>query len=628
MTVSRTALSILLGLTFLSCKGESASERDTPAPASASSAPGLDLPWAKAISDTLEKPGPYEEPLTSADYADGAKHFRVLELSGSIAELESFSLFSGTGTKPFKKITDGLHKAAADANVAGVIVRVGDLDIGIALADELREALVAFKGEGARKVFCHAETAVNAGYHVLTACDRIGIAPLGEVVINGVAATPIHFKGLLDTLGIVPDFLHVGAFKGAAEPITRDAPSPEMITTLEAIVQRAYATMLEGLQKGRGLDEKAAIAAIDRALFMDEAALAAKLVDEVATWEAFRDASAGGIPWTRKPESSASDPFSQLGKIQRFLGMMPPERPSEPHVAVVYAVGNVIDGGGSGALGSREEIASRTLVPALRAIARDEAVAAVVLRVDSPGGSALASEQIWQAVNELAAKKPVVVSMGSLAASGGYYISCGATKIFADANTLTGSIGVVGGKIALGPALARIGIKTYAVKRGEKALLWSAMDPWTPSERTAIEDLMKTTYDRFVGHVVEGRKLDRAAVEAIAQGRVWTGADAKANGLVDEIGGLAAAIAEARKLGKVADTGGLETYPGDPTLRDVLTSIGAVDSGLPPGVRDTLTELAAVADPATVRAVQGTVKMLLDPPDTAVWAMTWVQPPR
>lgn len=580
-------------------------------------------PMAKMFTSGLDKPGPYEEPRQSPDYEDGKPHHLVVELDGSVAELESFDFLSGGGMgKPLREITDVLRKAAADPNVKGLVVRAADLSLDMATAEELRGQLLAFKGDGARTVRCHAEVAVNAVYYVLTACDQIALAPLGELVIPGPAATPVHVKGLLDKLGVQADFLHVGAFKGAAEPITREAPSPEMMATLDAIVARSYETQVAGMVQGRKLDEAAAKAAIDQAMVLGPDALERKLVDELVTWEAFLAKATEGGPWKLHRDEKGA--LADFGALQRFLGLLPPERPSEPHVALVYAVGGVLDGKGNGTVGARDEIASRTLVATLRALARDENVKAVVLRVNSPGGSALASEQIWHAVAEVKSKKPVVVSMGGVAASGGYYISTGATKIYANANTLTGSIGVVGGKLVLGPALEQLGIKSYEVHRGERALMGSLMNPWTEAERATVQGMMESIYEAFLAHVAEGRGMTRDAVHEIAQGRVWTGVDAKERGLVDEIGGLEAAIADARKLAGVGDEIELEVYPGKPTIRDLITSFGQVQSGVRAPVRAVVEELAALAGPEQARAVGSILRMVEDMRGTKVWTVSFV----
>lgn len=595
-------------------------------------------PMARLFTKGLEQPGPYEEPRQSPSWQADAPHFVVLELEGSMGELESFSWLSMGQAGSLQKTITSLRDAARTEEVRGLVLRTTGLAVDMATAQELREALVAFKGEGARRVVCHTEGSANAAYYVLTACDRIGLAPLGEISIPGPAATPVHVKGLLDKLGIRADFLHVGAFKGAAEPITRNAPSPEMIETLEAIVEQSYRTLVDGIVGARGLDQEAAVAAVDRALFVGEQALDASLVDDVATWEAFLDGATEGAAWKRL--ESGKNPLEDFAALQRFVGLVPPKRPKGPHVALVTAVGNIIDGKGSGILGAREEIASRTLVAALRALSRDEDVRAVVLRIDSGGGSALASEQIWMAASELAEAKPLVVSMGSVAASGGYYIASPAKKIYARENTLTGSIGVVGGKLVFGDALASIGVETYAVKRGERALMWSVAQPWTPSEREAVSQMMETTYDRFLQRVSTGRSMGREDVHAIAQGRVWTGVDAKARGLVDELGGLDVALADAHRLAGLEPGGALEVYPPEPTLRDIVSSFGRAQvggasaaHGVGEVVGDGTWEALAVSAAQMLgsnesHAVESILRTLRDLRNTRIWAVSWIRPPQ
>ncbi len=527
-------------------------------------------PLAGMFASKLDEPGPYEAPRQSADFEDGAPYYGVLSLDAPLGEQAAFTLLGGASS-PLHELTERLRTAAKDEALLGLVVRLDRPDFDLVHAYELRAALLAFKQGGERTIWCHTEGVGDAGYLVLTACDHVAMAPLAELAITGPAATPIHFKGLLDRLGITADALHVGAFKGAAEPLTREAPSPEMIATLEAIVEGRYQTELAAIADARGLSREQAIAAIDRGMFDDREAITAKLADESADWPTFLERARQGKPWkTLRGATKLGD----LTALQRFLGLLPPERPSDSHVALVYATGSIVDGDGNGLLGAREQIASRTLVAALRAIAADDKVAAVVLRVDSGGGSALASEQIWHAASELAARKPLVVSMGSVAASGGYYISAPAQRIFANADTLTGSIGVVGMKLVLGDALRGIGVTTHEVRRGERATMWSSMRQWSDGERTAIEAMMRATYDVFVDRVAAGRKLDRAAVEPIAQGRVWTGNDAKARGLVDAIGTLQDALDDAHTRGGVAPGTALEVYPPEPTLRDIIASLG------------------------------------------------------
>ncbi len=595
------------------------------------SGPGPDMfaNFAKMLGEGLDKPGPYDEPRHSENYADGIDHWAVLELDGPIGEVESMSLLNPEMVEPLRELSDRIDALAADEHVTGIVLRTTGLPISIAAAQELRATLLAAKASG-KTLACHTEGAGNAAYYLLTACDRIGVAPLGEVMVTGAAATPVHIKGLLDRFDVQADFLHVGDYKGAAEPLTRDAPSKEMIETLQGIVDETYETLRAGIVEGRGLSETDADAVIDVAVFVDQAAVDAKLADTVAIWETFLTETTEGKPWKLvRDEDGKEGPLAQLMKLQRFLGMIEPERPFGDHVALVYAVGNVVDGKAGGAVGARDQIASRTLSATLRAIGRDDAVKAVVLRVDSPGGSALASEQIHAAVAEVVAKKPVVVSMGSVAASGGYYISAGATKIFANPTTLTGSIGVVGGKLVIGGALDELGVKSYEVARGERAMLFSSMKPWTPEERAAIQSMMDTTYERFLEHVAAGRKMTRDDVHEIAQGRVWTGTAAKERGLVDELGGLDAALAAAAELGKVDLDAGLQVYPGPPTLKDLLGSFGNVATGpLAEGALADMSSMVHGLAPQTAAEVTRIVRLLTDLRDTRLWAVAWVQPPR
>jgi protease-4 len=581
----------------------------------ASAAGGLGATdWAQLlplIVANLDSPGPYDEPESSPGYQPGAPHVAVLELAGEVNEVRTFSFTNPTSGIELRSFGERLRGLAADPSVSGLLLRLGGLEMSIATAEEVRAALAAFRASG-KALHCWGEGITNVTYYVATTCNTIGLAPGGEIVVSGVAAMPIHLKRLLDDVGVKADFLHVGAFKGAAEPLTRDRPSPEMVETMGAILDLAYETLVAGIAEGRKLSPDAVRGLIDTAMFQGEDARKASLVDTVAVFERYRDDVVAGGAWT---EIELSDEKPDMTAAMRFIGAMPDVRPVGPHVALVYAVGDVVDGG-KGVIGAREEIASRTLPAAIRTLAADDDVKAIVVRVDSPGGSALASEIIWHAVAEARAKKPVVVSMGAVAASGGYYISAGATKIYALANTLTGSIGVVGGKLAIGPALAKHGVDTYPLARGKRATLFSGMDPWNADERAAVQQSMDAVYGTFVNRVGAGRGKTFDQVHAIAQGRVWTGVAAKEHGLVDEIGGLDAALAEAHRLGKVAPSTPLEIYPPTPTLRDFLRSYGNVE--MPFGLGSAVATLARDLAPAEARAAQHAIQQLLDFRDGAV----------
>jgi protease-4 len=579
---------------------------------------GFDVKGAlEKIAENVARPGPYEAAEQSKDFAADKPRWGVLRLRGDIVEREALSWTGGHGTE-LRALTERLRGLAGDKLLTGVILRVEDLAISLPDAVELRAAIHDLRAAG-KRVACHTENARNDAYLVLAACDRLALAPLGDVAITGPSAMPVHVKPLLDKLGVQADFLHVGAYKGAAEPLTRDAPSKEMDETIGAILDRRYQTMVDVIAAERKLDPGAVKALIDTALFPAEPAKAARLVDDVAAFEAFRDGLGG--PWQKLELADKPDSLAMILKLWRFAGAMPPDRPAGDHVAVVYALGDIVDGGGEGVIGARQQIASRTLVAALRAITADDHVKAVVLRIDSGGGSAQASELIWRAVAELKARKPVIVSMSDVAASGGYYIASGATKIFALDDTLTGSIGVVGGKLAPQAGLARLGVRTFPVGRGKRATMMSSFAPWTADERAAIQASMAAVYEVFVGRVADGRKQKADAIDRIAQGRVWTGEQAKALGLVDAIGGLDAAIAEARALAKLGADTGLEIYPPAPTLRDLIAGFGEVHA--PFGVEQALAAIAAV-DPGVAAATEHLVRLVFSFQTSTVQAVAFL----
>ena len=253
------------------------------------------------VADAMETPGPYEAPEKTASFDETKPHWGVLGMGGNIVEREafSFSFFGGGGGrgKELRRVVERLREFAKDPQLTGIVLRLDQVDISLPDVIELRAAMHDLRTAG-KKLVCHTEGVSNATYLVLAACERIGLAPLGAIALTGPAAMPIHVKGLLDKLGITADFLHVGAYKGAAEPITRDAPSNEMKETLQGILDRHYATTVEIVAQERKMQPAEVEAIVDTALFPSPQAKAAKLVDEVVSFEAFRDANVGTSPWT------------------------------------------------------------------------------------------------------------------------------------------------------------------------------------------------------------------------------------------------------------------------------------------------------------------------------------------
>jgi protease-4 len=565
---------------------------------------------ATLLATSNDEPGPYDEPRHSRGFDDDKPHAAVVELDRPLVELRSFNLLGGGGGIELRALGEQLTRLAREPKVTALVVRLSDTAMDLPVAEELRAALDRFRAAkpAGRKIHCHADSADNVTYFAMSGCDSIGVSAGGEIVVSGAAAVPIHVKGALDRLGIEADFLHVGAFKGAAEPLTRDRPSPEMVKTLDAILDERFETLVDGIAAGRRMPPSRVRELIDTAVFPANDALAAHLIDRVAGFDSFRDQVLGDGEWTLVKLAEDQQPRS-VAQLMQMVGLAPPERPRAPHVALVYAVGSVVDGDGAGRAAARREIAPRVLGPALRALAADDTVKAVVLRIDSGGGSALASESLWQIVAELRKKKPVVVSMGGVAASGGYYIGCGASRIYASRTTLTGSIGVVGGKLAVGRALGKIGIAGFPMGRGKRALLWSSLDRWSPDERGAVQKLMEGVYDGFVARVAEGRKKSADDVRAVAQGRVWTGAAAAQRGLVDRIGGLEDALAAAREIADIGEDAPLEVYPPPPSLLDLIGDLGS-GSALPVRLDAAAAEASANLAPREAAAVVALYRQL------------------
>ena len=521
---------------------------------------------AFAALDRLKDPQRFDDPKESPDYDSSEPWAAVLELDGGLVDLAApFSLFGDSGGSEVRRLVARLRELDFEEKHAEkLLLRVTGVGMSAATTEELYDLL----GSMRMPVHCHTDSAENLTVVLLAACDSVSVAPTGVIAVTGPVFQPYYVRGLLDLLGIEPDFIPVGAYKGAGEPFMRKEPSPEMRETYDALLDGVFARMKERLAHGRKRTPEEVSAWIDQGLFSAEQAKKVGLIDEVAGYHDWRAAASPKGNW-KKIKISEKDSSMEL---MQLLGGGGRKKVPGPHVTVLYAVGTIEDGEGSGAA-PWGEITAHRLVPALREAAADDDVKAIVLRVNSPGGSALASEQIWREVVEAGKKKKVVVSMGTLAASGGYYISAPAFRIFAQPDTLTGSIGVIGGKLALGPALAKIGVNIVDLSRGKRALVGSSVRKWSPDERAAILGLMTEIYDVFLGHVASGRKLPRAEVEKIAQGRVWSGADAKDRGLVDELGGLERAIEVARLEGGVPVEADVEYWPGDPTLADILSAL-------------------------------------------------------
>lgn len=476
-----------------------------------------------------------------SDRGDGASLLGptvlVWRVQGPVPEQSQpdiLGLSSYTDTSSVASLYRGFRDARTDPEVRGLAVYVRTTGFGLAKAQEFRRQLTALS-EAGKFVECYFESVGEIsngtlGYYLATACDRIYLSPLGEVNIVGLYTDALFLRGSLDKLGIEPEFLAIGDYKTAGEQFVRTEHSPEAEEAIGAILDGVFHQIVAAIAEARDLSPEEVERLIDTAPHTAEEALAAGLIDDILYPDEFRDRIeelAGG-----EPRLVHLDTFRR----HRNLGGAP--------VAVVFAAGTIVRGaGGTEPLTEELFIGSDDLTELFRELADDRSIEAVVLRIDSPGGSALASDLILREIELLAAEKPVVVSMSDLAASGGYYIAAKADRIVAEPATITGSIGVVMGRFATAELEREtLGLSRDPISRGANAGLFGGSEPFTDAEREILLDGMENVYRTFLGHVAEGRELEPEAVERIARGRVWLGADAARLGLVDELGGIDRAV--------------------------------------------------------------------------------------
>ncbi len=441
-------------------------------------------------------------------------------------------------------IMDNLKKAQSDPHIKGVLLEIMAVGGGWATAEEIRNAIIDFKKSG-KFVIAYSEIYTNGSYYIATAADKIYLNPTGEMLFNGMFAQVTFFKKALDKLGIEmtaikgPD----NKYKSAVEPFLYDHMSAENKEQVEVYLNSINNHMLEKVAESRKM-QMADVKEIANELKIKCASDAKnlKMVDDL--W--YKDQLLAELNKRLGQGEKDKIHMVDMGKYAN-VNVPGSEPDGEGKIAIIYATGEINSGEGSD-----NSIGSERISEAIRKARKDDKINAVVLRVNSPGGSALASDIIWREVELTRQKKPVVVSMGDVAASGGYYIAAPASYIFAQPNTITGSIGVFG----LIPNYQKLmndklGITTEGIKTGKHSDLGDMGRPMTAEEKTIYETLVTKVYNNFVDRVATGRKKSKAEIDEIARGRVWTGEDALKNGLVDKIGGIDDAIKKAAELAKI-----------------------------------------------------------------------------
>lgn len=446
-------------------------------------------------------------------------------------------------------------KAAKDDDVAGVILHINGPDLGWAKLHEFRRAIERMRAAG-KTVTAWMESGSTRDYLLAAACDRVVLPESGMLMLLGLRAEVTFYKNLFDMIGVQPQMMQIGEYKAAGEPYMRTEMSPAFREEMEALLDDHYRQIVQMISQGRKLDPEKVKAIIDQGLCTAKQAKELGLVDVVAYEDDLKPLLRGEnadvevkIVLNYGKKKLDADMSGLNGLITLMNLMMgiddKPRKTKADKIAVINAVGPIMTGSSQSDLFGEEIMGSTTMVKAIRQARDDATVKAIVLRVDSPGGSALASDLIWHELKTV--KKPVIASMGDVAASGGYYIAMGADKIFAEPGTLTGSIGVVGGKLALEGLYQKIGLTTTVLQRGKNSGVMSLTTPFSDSEKAAMQTLLEDIYDQFTSKAAQGRKMDVERLRSLAKGRVYTGAQAKELGLVDELGTLDDAVAEAKR---------------------------------------------------------------------------------
>jgi protease-4 len=445
----------------------------------------------------------------------------------------------------FTSLLTQLRKAKVDNRISAVLLDIDFPGIGWGKAYELREAIQDFKSSG-KPVYAYMEIGMNKEYYIATAADKIFLAPAGDLYVNGFAAEAMFYKGSLDKLGIEAEVIQIGPkYKNAPDQYTKKEMGEGQKEVINAVLDEYWKVYTEAIADSRKKSVEDVAKIIDDAPYHAKQAKELGLIDDALTMDKVQEDLKTHLAYAQNNDLNIVHAGQYKEIPSDSLGLNNGER-----VAVIFASGAITLGNSNDGTFGGQMSGSNTIVKAVNDAADDKSIKAIVLRIDSPGGSALASDQMWHAIENAKAKgKPVVVSMADVAASGGYYIATNADKIVAEPSTITGSIGVFMGKPVMKGFYDWLGVTNQYTMRGKNAGIFRETEKWTPEERAKMEDQTnRIYYDDFVPKVAAGRKMTAEQVNSIGQGHVWTGTQGKANGLVDEFGGFEKAIEIAKQL--------------------------------------------------------------------------------
>ena len=485
-----------------------------------------------------------------------------------------------------------LERAAKDPELKGLVLKVEGSGLGLARAGEVRDAIARLRAAG-KKVYAYILSATDAEYLMVSGCDGIYAAPEAMILIDGLRSSITFFGGTAKRFGIDVDVARVGAYKTFPEQFTRQDMSDPQRETINAYLDTNVKTVAASIKAARNIEPEAWQAALDEGLKSAKRAVELRQIDAVLTPQQFDELIQQQLPGAKVARDY--HPFDN--RSERWG--------TQKSIAVIPVLGNISGGKNQTTPITGDLVAgAQSFIEAIGEAAGDPNVAAIVVRVDSGGGDGLASDLMYRAVLEAKKKKPVIASMGDVAASGGYYVAMGADEIVASATTLTGSIGVFFAKPAIKKLAEDLGTTQISISRGKLAGITDTFDPWTPEQKVAAQKWIDDFYDSFITEVASSRKLPKEAVDAVARGRVWSGEDAKARGLVDQLGGLMDAIARAKEKAGVEGELAVEFYQSAPGLIPTLLGAAAPSAlleasvpspKLPPGLQSLAEQLGSAS---------------------------------
>jgi protease IV len=547
------------------------------------------------VSDASTTAAPATQPSAVAG-STGLNLVAEIDLNGALLESPrgfSFSLdnFGPDDQPSLTKLLDTLKRAQQDDSLSGVYLDLSNFDLSLTQSQELGQMLDHLRSSG-KKVAIYSSDFDTNTYLLGTHADTLAMATHGELFIPGVELQLMFFKGLFDKLHLQADMVQIGKYKGAEEPLTRTSASPEFAAQINGLVNAWYNQIINQIVQYRHISRAQAINAVDEGIMEGVDAKKQGLVDDLVdaqdinTW--IQQNFEGGCALIHDFDQQTQQPVdlsSPFALFQLLGSSSPDEHTSQNAIAVICATGTIMDDTPDSSDQENDDVIMPSNISDEVQDALDNShIKAIVLRVNSPGGSAEASEIIWQTLHAAGLKKPLFISMGSEAASGGYYISSAGREIVADPGAIVGSIGVVGGKIVIGPLLDEIGVSVQPFSMGAHAGLFDSNQPFTPEEREFVTKMMQQTYTLFTQRVMDSRGKKIADIDKVAYGRLFSGQDAVAAGLVDQVGSLNDTIALAASAAGIQAPYDVVVYPKVKTLAEFIRDRFGIQTELPIGL--------------------------------------------